>query len=69
MFRAFFADALANNGALANKGALVVIDAQTDTVIGSSRYQGLKEADGGSAQIGWTFLARSRWRVGAPTPK
>ena len=63
MFRAFFADALAN------KGALVVIDTQTQAVIGSSRYQGLEEADGGLAQIGWTFLARSRWRVGAPTPK
>jgi len=55
VFRAFFADALAN------KGALVVIDRATGTVIGSSRFQGLEEADGGSVEIGWTFLARSHW--------
>lgn len=55
VFRAFFEDALAN------KGALVVLDAQTGAVIGSSRYQGLEEADGGSVEIGWTFLARSHW--------
>lgn len=55
VFRAFFADALAN------KGALVVLDAQTGAVIGSSRYQGLEEAGGGSVEIGWTFLARSHW--------
>jgi len=55
VFRPFFADALAN------KGALVVLDAQTGAVIGSSRYQGLEKADGGSVEIGWTFLARSHW--------
>ncbi len=55
VFRAFFADALAN------KGALVVIDRATGAVIGSSRFQGLEEADGGSVEIGWTFLARAHW--------
>lgn len=55
VFRAFFEDALAN------KGALVVIDRATGAVIGSSRFQGLEEADGGSVEIGWTFLARSHW--------
>lgn len=55
VFRAFFADALAN------KGALAVIDAQTGAVIGSSRFQGLEETGGGSVEIGWTFLARSHW--------
>lgn len=55
VFRAFFADALAN------KGALVVIDAKSGAVIGSSRYQGLDEAGGGSVEIGWTFLARAHW--------
>lgn len=55
VFRAFFDDALAN------KGALVAIDRGTDAVIGSSRFQGLSEADGGSVEIGWTFLARSHW--------
>ena len=55
VFRAFFADAIAN------QGALLAIDAATGAVIGSSRYQGLEEADGGSVEIGWTFLARSHW--------
>lgn len=55
VFRAFFDDALAN------KGALVALDAATGAVIGSSRFQGLDEADGGSVEIGWTFLARSHW--------
>ncbi len=55
VFRAFFEDALAN------KGALVAIDAETGRVIGSSRFQGLEEENGGSVEIGWTFLARSHW--------
>lgn len=55
VFRAFF------NDALANKGALLALDAQTGAVIGSSRFQGLEEANGGSVEIGWTFLARSHW--------
>jgi RimJ/RimL family protein N-acetyltransferase len=55
VFRAFFDDALAN------RGALLVHDAQSGAVIGSSRFQGLDEADGGSVEIGWTFLARSHW--------
>jgi RimJ/RimL family protein N-acetyltransferase len=55
VFRAFFDDALAHGG------ALVAIDAKTSTVIGSSRYQGLSDADGGSVEIGWTFLARCYW--------
>jgi RimJ/RimL family protein N-acetyltransferase len=59
VFRAFFEDALAN------KGALVALDAQTGAVIGSSRFQNLEEAPnevgGGSVEIGWTFLARSHW--------
>jgi N-acetyltransferase len=55
VFRAFFDDALAN------QGALVAVDSASDAVIGSSRYQGLAEADGGSVEIGWTFLARHCW--------
>lgn len=55
VFRAFFEDALAN------RGALIALDAKTGAVIGSSRFQGLDEADGGSVEIGWTFLARSHW--------
>lgn len=55
VFRAFFDDALANTGALA------ITDKASGAVIGSSRYQGLDEAGGGSVEIGWTFLARSHW--------
>jgi RimJ/RimL family protein N-acetyltransferase len=55
VFRAFF------ENALVNKGALVAIDRVSGAVVGSSRYQGLDEADGGSVEIGWTFLARSHW--------
>lgn len=55
VFRAFFEDALAN------KGALAVIDKATGAIIGSSRFQGLDDTDGGSVEIGWTFLARSHW--------
>jgi RimJ/RimL family protein N-acetyltransferase len=59
VFRAFFADALANGGALA-----VIDKTANDTggaIIGSSRYQGLEDAGGGSIEIGWTFLARRYW--------
>ena len=55
VFRAFFDDALAN------QGALVAIDRASGAVIGSSRFQGLEEGGGGSVEIGWTFLARSHW--------
>ncbi len=55
VFRAFFADALAGGG------AMVVIDRLTGKIIGSSRWQGYDPADGGSVEIGWTFLARSHW--------
>ncbi len=54
-FRAFFADALAKGG------ALVVIDRSSGAMIGSSRFQAFDPADGGSVEIGWTFLARSHW--------
>jgi RimJ/RimL family protein N-acetyltransferase len=55
VFRAYFADGLAKGGALA------VIDKQTGQIIGSSRMQGHDPANGGSVEIGWTFLARSHW--------
>jgi RimJ/RimL family protein N-acetyltransferase len=55
VFRAYFADALDKGG------ALVVIDKASGTIIGSSRMQGHDPADGGSVEIGWTFLARSHW--------
>jgi RimJ/RimL family protein N-acetyltransferase len=55
VFRAYFDDALAQGGALA------VIDRATGAIIGSSRFQNHDPADGGSVEIGWTFLARSHW--------
>ncbi|MBN8500064.1 MAG: GNAT family N-acetyltransferase [Sphingomonadales bacterium] len=55
VFRAFFDDALAQGGALA------VIDQHDGAIIGSSRFQGYDPADQGSVEIGWTFLARSHW--------
>jgi RimJ/RimL family protein N-acetyltransferase len=58
VFRAFFDDALANRGALA------VIDKASGEIVGSSRFQGYDSADGGSVEIGWTFLARRLWGTG-----
>ncbi|QUL36744.1 GNAT family N-acetyltransferase [Erythrobacter sp. JK5] len=58
VFRVFFDDALAKRGALA------VIDPQTGAVIGSTRYQAYDPEDGGSVEIGWTFLARRYWGQG-----
>ncbi|WP_309621720.1 GNAT family N-acetyltransferase [Novosphingobium sp.] len=55
VFRAYFADALAQGGALA------VIDKASGHIIGSSRMQAFDPADGGAVEIGWTFLARSHW--------
>ena len=55
VFRSFFSDAMAQGG------ALVMIDKASDTIIGSSRFQGLETEDGGSVEIGWTFLARAYW--------
>lgn len=54
-FRAYFADALDKGG------ALVVIDKASGAMIGSSRMQGYDPTNGGSVEIGWTFLARSHW--------
>lgn len=55
VFREFFANAMHHRGALA------VIDKASGAIIGSSRYQGFDDADGGSVEIGWTFLARAYW--------
>jgi RimJ/RimL family protein N-acetyltransferase len=53
-FRAFFDESIASGG------ALIVTDKTTHDVIGSSRYFGYRE-DAREVEIGWTFLARSRW--------
>ena len=54
VFRRFFDEALASGG------ALVAIDPATGAIIGSSRYDH-DRAEAGEIEIGWTFLARSRW--------
>ena len=55
VFRAFFDDAMAKGGALA------IIDRASGAMVGSSRFQAYDPAEGGSIEIGWTFLARSHW--------
>jgi N-acetyltransferase len=41
-------------------GALLIMDAKNDRVIGSSRYARYDE-EKSEIEIGWTFLARSHW--------
>ncbi len=55
VFRVFFDEALEK------RGALVVVDKASGALVGSSRWQGHVPGDGGSIEIGWTFLARSHW--------
>lgn len=52
-FRTFFDEAMASGG------ALLAEDARTGEVVGSSRYR--FHDDLNALEIGWTFLARSRW--------
>ena len=58
IFRPFFEDALAKGGALA------VVHRNSDAVIGSSRFQNYDAEDGGSVEIGWTFIEPRWWRRG-----
>lgn len=53
-FRRFFDESLASGG------ALLVTEAATGAVIGSSRYHGY-DAARSEVEIGWTFLARKYW--------
>jgi RimJ/RimL family protein N-acetyltransferase len=43
-----------------SKGALIVIDKKTNTIIGSSRYNPILGFENG-VEIGWTFLSRNYW--------
>lgn len=54
VFQKFFRDAMESGG------ALLAIDRENGTVIGSSRYHGYNES-ASEVEIGWTFLARSHW--------
>ena len=46
-------------GAMESKGALIVQDAKTKKVIGSTRFKDL--GTGNHVEIGWTFLAKAYW--------
>ena len=50
-------------GAIASGGAFLVRDAQTDEIIGSSRYSDYN-AETNTVSIGYTFLIRSHWGKG-----
>jgi N-acetyltransferase len=54
VFKIFFAEALESGG------AFVVIDKQTQQIIGSTRYYGYNP-ENSQVEIGWTFLARKYW--------
>lgn len=54
VFRQFFHEALESGG------ALIAIDSDDDRVIGSSRFHAY-DPEKSEIEIGWTFLARSRW--------
>ena len=53
-FQVFFREASASGG------ALIAIDANTQQVIGSSRFHGYAK-EKSEVEIGWTFLARAYW--------
>jgi RimJ/RimL family protein N-acetyltransferase len=54
VFERFFSDAMKSGG------ALLAVDPKDGRVIGSSRFYGYNERES-EVEIGWTFLARSRW--------
>ena len=49
---------------LISGGALAILDKETGSIMGSSRYQ-LHYDDPKAVQIGWTYLDRSYWGSGA----
>jgi RimJ/RimL family protein N-acetyltransferase len=54
VFTAFFHEAMSTGG------ALIIIDKQTNEIIGTSRYRAASGVDN-AVEIGWTFLARKYW--------
>lgn len=58
IFRIFFRDALDAGG------ALTIIKATSGAVIGSSQFTNLSVENGGSVEIGRTFMVRSHWASG-----
>lgn len=61
VFRAFFDEALAQGGALA------VLERESGRLVGSSRYVFQKALAGAPLEIGWTMLARDLWGGAANT--
>jgi N-acetyltransferase len=54
VFKGFFREAMDSGG------ALIALDSRDGEVIGSSRFHGY-DSEKSEIEIGWTFLARSRW--------
>lgn len=54
IFRPYF------DGALSSRSAFAIIDNQTETIIGTSRYHDYKQAER-EIEIGWTFLDCDYW--------
>jgi RimJ/RimL family protein N-acetyltransferase len=54
VFRIFFKDAIESGG------AFVIIDRNTQQIIGSTRFYGY-DPEKSEIEIGWTFLARKYW--------
>lgn len=57
VFDAFFADAIASQGAFA------IVDRATHKIIGSTRFANYNPATA-EIEIGWTFFATAYWRTG-----
>jgi RimJ/RimL family protein N-acetyltransferase len=48
------------NDAISSCGAFAVVNKETGKIIGSTRFQRVKETEN-AIEIGWTFLAREYW--------
>ena len=62
-FRPWIEDALARSEA-GTEAAFATVDAKTGEPVGSTRFLALRPEHRG-LEIGWTWLAPSRWRTGA----
>lgn len=60
-FRRFF------DASIACGSAMLISDSKTGEVIGTSRFD-VTRAQANEAEIGWTFLIRSRWAAGTTPP-